>query len=139
MPGENRSNAKTGMTPAEMRAFVRDHFDEFVNRKNLDIADVNFAPEFVDHGTDVPPGMPTGPAGAKAYVGAAYKRFPDIHVEILDLIAEDDRVAVRNRWTGTEAATGIRYEFSGIVIWRIAHGQLAERWAYLSTPRAFGS
>jgi predicted ester cyclase len=53
-------------------------------------------------------------------------------VEILDLIAEDDRVVVRNHWSGTEAASGKRYEFSGIVIWRIAHRQLVERWAYLS-------
>jgi predicted SnoaL-like aldol condensation-catalyzing enzyme len=127
-------NSKTQMTFEEMKQFVRDHFEQFVNRKNLDIADVNFAPEFIDHGTDVPPGMPPGPAGAKAYVGGAYKKFPDIHVEILDLIAEDDRVVVRNRWTGTEASSGVRYEFSGIVIWRIAHRQLVERWAHLSPP-----
>ncbi len=125
----------TGMTHEAMRQFVRNHFEEFVNRKNLDIADVNFGPEFVDHGTDVPPGLPPGPAGAKAYVGGAYKKFPDIHVDILDLVAENDRVVVRNRWTGTEAATGQRYEFSGIVIWRIAHRQLVERWAYLGAPR----
>jgi predicted SnoaL-like aldol condensation-catalyzing enzyme len=129
-------NPKTGLTHTAMKEFVWNHFEEFVNRKNLDIADVNFAPEFMDHGTDVPPGMPPGPAGAKAYVGGAYKKFPDIHVDILDLIAEDDRVVVRNRWTGTEAASGVKYEFSGIVIWRIAHRQLVERWAYLSPPKA---
>jgi hypothetical protein len=77
---------------------------------------INLAPEFVDYGADVPPGIPPGPAGAKAYVAGACKKFPDIHVEILDLIAEGDRVVVRNQWTGTEAATGIKYEFSGIVI-----------------------
>jgi hypothetical protein len=90
-----------------------------VNRKNLDIGKVNFAPEFVDHGADVPPGTP-GPDDAMQYVGGAYKKFSDLHVEILDLIAEDDRVVVRNWWTGTEAASGAKYEFSGIVIWRIA-------------------
>lgn len=74
------------------------------------------------------------PAGAKQYVGGAYKKFPDIHVEILDLVAEDDRVVVRNHWTGTEAISGTKYEFSGIVIWRIAHRQLVERWAYLTPP-----
>jgi predicted SnoaL-like aldol condensation-catalyzing enzyme len=125
-------NPKTQMTHSEMKEFVRRHFEEFVNRKNLNIGDVNFAPEFVDHGADVPPGLAPGPAGAKQYVGGAYKRFPDIHVDILDLIAEDDRVVVRNHWTGTEAASGTKYEFSGIVIWRIAHRQLAERWAYLT-------
>ncbi len=127
-------NSRTGMTLAEMKAFVRNHFEEFVNRKNLDIADVNFAPDFVDHGADVPAGMPPGPAGAKAYVGGAYKKFPDIGVEILDLIAEDDKVVVRNHWTGTEAASGKKVEFWGIVIWRIAHRQLVERWAYLTPP-----
>jgi predicted SnoaL-like aldol condensation-catalyzing enzyme len=129
-------NPKTQMTGTEMKQFVRDHFEEFVNRKNLSIGEVNFAPEFIDHGADVPPGLPPGPAGAMQYVGGAYKKFPDIQVEILDLIAEDDRVVVRNHWTGTEAATGTRYEFSGIVIWRLAHRQLVERWAYLTAPQA---
>jgi predicted SnoaL-like aldol condensation-catalyzing enzyme len=127
-------NPKTGMTHTEATEFVRNHFEEFVYRKNLKIGEVNFAPEFVDHGADVPPGLPPGPAGAIAYVGGAYKKFPDIHVDILDLSAEDDRVVVRNRWTGAEAASGKKYEFAGIVIWRIAHRQLVERWAYL-TPR----
>ncbi len=128
-------NPKTGMTFDEMKEFVRQHFEEFVNRQNLAIADHNFAPEFVDHGSDVPPGLPPGPAGAKQYVGGAYKKFPDIHVDILDLVAEDDKVVVRNHWTGTEAASGNKYEFSGIVIWRIAHRQLVERWAYLTVPQ----
>jgi predicted SnoaL-like aldol condensation-catalyzing enzyme len=128
-------NPKTGMTHSEMKRFVRDHFEEFVNRKNLDIGKVNFGPEFIDHGADVPPGLPQGPAGAMQYVGGAYKKFPDIHVEILDLMAEDDKVVVRNHWTGTEAVSGTKYEFSGIVIWRVAHGQLVERWAYLTPPQ----
>jgi predicted SnoaL-like aldol condensation-catalyzing enzyme len=128
-------NPKTGLTSDAMKEFVRNHFEEFVNRKNLSIADRNFAPEFVDHGSDVPPGLPSGPAGAKQYVAGAYQKFPDIHVDILDLIAEDDKVVVRNHWTGTEAHSGNKYEFSGIVIWRIAHGQLVERWAYLTAPQ----
>ncbi len=69
MTTEKALNPKTGFTHDGLKSFVRDHFEEFVNRKNLDIADRNFVPEFVDHGTDVPPGMPPGPAGAKAYVG----------------------------------------------------------------------
>jgi hypothetical protein len=72
-------NPKTEMTHTEMQEFVRDHFEEFVNRKNLEIGKVNFAPEFVDRGTDVPPGMPPGPEGAIAYVSGALKKFPDMH------------------------------------------------------------
>jgi predicted SnoaL-like aldol condensation-catalyzing enzyme len=127
-------NPKTGMTHAEMKEFIRNHFEEFVNRKNLRIGEVNFAPGFVDHGADVPPGLPPGPAGAIQYVGAALKKVPDLRVTILDMIAEDDRVVVRNHWTGTDAASKQRLEFSGIVIWRIADRQILERWAYLENP-----
>ena len=51
-----------------------------------------------------------------------------------DMIAEDDKVVVRNRWTGTGPLSKQRLEFSGIVIWRIAHRQILERWAYLESP-----
>jgi predicted SnoaL-like aldol condensation-catalyzing enzyme len=128
-------NPKTDMTHAEMKEFIRNHFEEFVNRKNLPIGEVNFAPDFVDHGADVPPGLPPGPAGAIQYVGAALKKVPDMRVSIEDLIAEDDKVVVRNHWTGTDAASKQRLEFSGIVIWRIANRQIVERWAYLESPR----
>ena len=128
-------NPKTDMTHAEMKEFIRNHFEEFVNRKNLRIGEVNFAPGFVDHGADVPPGLPPGPAGAIQYVGAALKKVPDMRVSIEDLITEDDKVVVRNHWTGTDAASKQRLEFSGIVIWRIANRQIVERWAYLESPR----
>ena len=124
-------NPKTGMTHAEARQFVHNHFEEFVNRRNVAIGNVNFAADFVDHGADVPPGMPPGPAGAIQDVSGALKRFPDMHVAIEDMIAEDDKVVVRNLWTGTDQQTGIRLAFRGIVIWRIAAHKLIERWAYL--------
>ena len=129
-------NAKTGMTHGEAREFIRDHFEEFVNKKNVQVGNVNFAADFVDHGADVPPGMPSGPAGAIQYVGGALKRFPDLHVNIEDMIAEDDRVAVRNHWTATDSQIGKKLEFRGIVIWRIANRKIVERWAYLEAPHA---
>jgi predicted ester cyclase len=127
-------NAKTGMTHEEAREFIRNHFEEFVNRKNVQIGNVNFAEDFVDHGADVPPGMAPGPAGAIQYVSGALKRFPDLHVQIEDMIAEDDKVVVRNHWTATDSQNGKRLAFRGIVIWRIASRKIAERWAYLESP-----
>ena len=93
------TKADPGFTLEEMKQFVRNHFEEFVNRKKLDIADVNFAPEFVDHGTDTPPGVPRDGAGMKQYVGGVQARIPDLHVDVLDVIAEGDKVVVHNRWT----------------------------------------
>jgi len=129
-------NSKTGMTHGENREFIRNHFEEFVNRKNIDIGNVNFDADFMDHGADVPPGTPPGPAGAIQYVAGALQRFPDLHVQIEDMIAEDDKVVVRNRWTATDSQTGQKLEFRGIVIWRIAARKIVERCAYLETPHA---
>ena len=125
---------QVGMSIEEMKRFIRDHFEEFVNRKNVDIADRNFAPEFVDHGADVPPGLPPGPKGAKLYVGGALKKFPDMHVTVEDMVAEGDKVVVRNVWRATDPASGRQLQFGGIVIWRLARRQIVERWAYLESP-----
>ena len=129
-------NQKTGFTHSQAREFVRNHFEEFVNKKNVQIGNMNFAADFVDHVADVPPGMPPGPEGAIQYVSGALKRFPDLHVQIEDMIAEDDKVAVRNHWTATDTQSEKRLEFRGIVIWRIANRKILERWAYLEAPHA---
>lgn len=124
----------TGFNHEQMKQFVRDHFEEFVNRKNIAIGKVNFAPDFVDHGSDVPPGTAPGPRGAMDYVSGALGKFPDLRVTIEDMIAEGDKVVVRNIWRATNPSNGTRLQFAGIVIWRIAHRQLVERWAYLEAP-----
>jgi len=45
------------------------------------------------------------------------------------MIAEDDRVVVRNHRIATDTQSGKKLEFRGIVIWRIAARQIVERWA----------
>lgn len=128
--------SNSGFNPEEAKAFVKNHFEQFVNQKNIAIGKINFAADFVDHGAEVPPGTPPGPEGAMQYVGNALKQFPDLHVTIHDIIAEGDKVVVRNQWTATDPAHHRKISFSGIVIWRIANRQLAERWAYLEAPKA---
>src|SRR5258708_18754534 len=103
-PSEAR-NPKTDMTHAEMKEFIRNHFEEFVNRKSLRIGEVNFAAGFVDHGADVPPGLPPGPAGAIQYVGASLKRVPDLRVSIEALVAEGGKVRVRHQLKGTDSGS----------------------------------
>jgi predicted ester cyclase len=122
------------MNPEEAKVFVRRHFEEFVNRQDLTAADRNFGADYQEHGSDVAAGLRAGPDGPKQYLTAAFQRFPDIHVTIEDIIAEGDRVVVRNTWRATDRTTGQKIEFSGIVIWRIREGKLAERWAYLQAP-----
>jgi predicted ester cyclase len=122
------------MSSEEAKTFVRKHFEDFVNHQDLSAAGRNFAADYQEHGIDVPPGLPPGPAGPKQYLAGAFQRFPDIHVTIEDIIAEGDRVVVRNTWRATDRQSGQKIEFGGIVIWRIAEAKLAERWAYLQAP-----
>lgn len=122
------------LTPEDAKSFVRRHFDDFVNRQDLSAADRNFAADYQEHGADVPPGLPPGPQGPKQYLAAAFQRFPDIRVTIEDIVAEGDKVVVRNTWRATDRESGQKIEFAGIVIWRIADSKLAERWAYLQAP-----
>jgi len=122
------------MSSEEAKEFVRRHFEDFVNRQDLSAADRNFSADYQEHGADVPPGLPPGPEGPIQYLAAAFKRFPDIHVTIEDIIAQGDKVVVRNTWRATDQQSNQKIEFSGIVIWRIVERKLAERWAYLQAP-----
>lgn len=121
-----------GLTLQEMKQFVRDHFEEFVNQKKSEVAFKNFSTDFLDH--DEPTGLEVGPEAAKKMMETAYKRWPDLKVAIEDILAEEDKVVVRNSWTGTEAATGQKIEFHGFVMWRFANKKIVERWATITPP-----
>jgi len=101
-------NPKTDMTHAEMKEFIRNHFEEFVNRKNLRVGELNFAPGFVDQGADVPPGRRPGPAGAIQYVGAALKKVPDLRVTIEDMMPRTTK-----SWCATVGQAAMRRRSSG--------------------------
>jgi ketosteroid isomerase-like protein len=103
------------------------HFDEFVNRKDLDAIDRNAAAGFVDH--DGPGGRVVDRAADRTMMAKMQELFPDLRVEVKDAVAQGDKVVVRNVWTGTHAQSGQRMECHGFVMWRIAEGKIVERWA----------
>ena len=125
--------ADPGLTVSEMKQFVRDHFEDFVNRKKSEVALVNFSADFLDH--DEPGGEAIGPGAAKQMMEAAYRRWPDLHVTVEDILGEGDKVMVRNRWTAREAATGEKIEFHGFVLWRFENQKIVERWATITPPK----
>ena len=65
------------------------------------------------------------------------KTFTDMEVALLDLIEEDNKVAVRARFTATHSAeaygipaTGKRICFEALEIFRMENGKIAESWGY---------
>jgi predicted ester cyclase len=130
------AKAEPGLSLEEMKQFVRNHFDDFVNRKKPEVALTNFSTDFLDH--DEPTGVEVGPDAAKKMMEAAYQRWPDLKVTVEDILAEGDKVVVRNSWTATEAATGQGIEFHGFVLWRFANKKIVERWATITPPTPLG-
>ena len=127
------AKADTGLSLEEMKQFVRNHFEDFVNLRKSEVALKNFSDDFLDH--DEPMGVAVGPEAAKTMMEGAYQRWPDLHVTVEDILAEGDKVMVRNSWTGTDSATGQKMEFHGFVLWRFANKKIVEQWATLTPPK----
>jgi steroid delta-isomerase-like uncharacterized protein len=106
---------------------------EVWHQGDLDRIDELFAPDFVRHD---PGGRQIhGPEQNRQFVKDLRAAFPDLHFTVLDQIAEEDKVAVRYRFQGTHLGdfqamppTRKQVAYSGILIYRIANGKIAEQW-----------
>jgi predicted ester cyclase len=127
------AQADPGLSLAEMKTFVRHHFEDFVNRQKSEVALINFSEDFLDH--DEPGGAAVGGQAAKTMMEGAYQKWPDLHVTVEDILAEGDKVMVRNSWQATEPATGQKIGFHGFVLWRFANRKIVERWATITPPK----
>ena len=122
------------MSIEENKAILQRLAEELINQGDLDTADEFYSTDSFDH---MPvPGQLPGPEGVKRDFANIRAAFPDWHQEIEDLIAEDDKVVVRWRSTGTHSgdfmglpATGIHASWTGIGIFRLAGGKIVERWS----------
>lgn len=113
---------------------MRRLYEEGFNRGNLDLVDELVASDTVTHNPiilDAPP----GPDSIRGGIELIRRAFPDVRVEVLDLIAEGDRVAAFLRISGTNtghyrrgSATNRHGSMRAFFIWRIASGRLAESW-----------
>jgi predicted ester cyclase len=113
------------------RDLVRRLHAALLDSRDPDVADSFFAPEFLSHNN--PPGFPPGVEGVKQFFSMFRDAFPDVSVEIDEMVAEGDRVAVATTFTGTHggelmgvAPTGRRVSVTGIDIVRVAGGKIVE-------------
>lgn len=108
-------------------------FGEAINTGQLERLRDLVAPDSVDH--DPAPGQDSGPEGFVSFFSDMRSAFPDMHVEVEHLVADDDNVAFAYTLTGTHDgpfqghdATGKKIEVRGMQISRFADGLLVERW-----------
>ena len=107
---------------------------DYYGAGRYDLAEAVVTPDYVDH--EAPPGTPTGPEGANAVLRWLRGAFDDLSYEILDVVEDGDRVALRVTTAGTHTgeflgkpATGRRFEIEAIHLFRIEGDKVAEHWA----------
>jgi predicted enzyme related to lactoylglutathione lyase/predicted SnoaL-like aldol condensation-catalyzing enzyme len=113
--------------PLDPKAVVRDYFQRLLNERDLSVCDELLAPDYRDH--DAPDDTPRGPQSTKEYVAGFLADYPDLHVEVLDVMAEDHQAAARLVWRGTHKDSGEPLNREGVVWLRLdEQGRLVERW-----------
>ncbi len=120
------------MSTEENKAIYRRFFDGVMNRKDLALPDDLLAEDFTGH-AEPPPGMPGGAEGFRLMVAALHNAFPDMHVEIDSLVAEDDLVMGHHTTTGAHTgdflgmpATGRSVRVEGLQMVRITNWKVSE-------------
>lgn len=103
------------------------------NTGDLAIADEVLAPHFVNHDPSVP--EVTHFESYMGLIGMSHIGTPDLQISIEDMIAENDRVAVRLAAVGTHSGnfmgippTGIQVNNTRMVVFRLADGKIVEAW-----------
>lgn len=112
---------------------AQEAFGEAINTGQLERLRDLVAADSVDH--DPAPGQGPGPEGFIGFFSDMRSAFPDMHVEVEHLVADDDNVAFAYTLTGIHDgpfqghdATGRKIEVRGMQISRFADGLLVERW-----------
>jgi steroid delta-isomerase-like uncharacterized protein len=103
------------------------------HRGELERVEELVAESFVDH--SAPPGLPGGPEGVRAILGAIREALPDHDATIVHMVAEGDLVATHKTFTGTHLhelfgipPSGRRVTIRVMDFVRYADGKLVEHW-----------
>ncbi|HET9591109.1 MAG TPA: ester cyclase [Anaerolineales bacterium] len=117
----------------QYKTAARNFIEKGLNQKDLSALEAYFGPDLIDHA--LPPGLPAGREGRKLFASALLAAFPDLQVDVEDLIVEGDRLVARYSVRGTHQGdlmgippTGKEVFVSGIAIDRFKNGQSVEHW-----------
>ena len=121
------------MSAEESKAIVRRYLGVY-EQGNIELLDELLAPDYINH-TPATPDLPTGPEGVKGVVTMFRSAMLDLRVVVEDMIAEDDKVAVRYTLEGTHEGelfgvppTGQRLSIKSITVERVSNGKIRDHW-----------
>ena len=118
------------MSTEDNKTLVQRFFEEVINQRNVAALDQFISPNGVNH--TVPHGMPQEPG---QFLSLYLNAFPDVKATVEDVLADGDKVMVRVSYRGTHHGafrgippTGRQITVTGLNIFRITNGKLAEHW-----------
>ena len=123
--------------PGQNEAIAHRYFEEIFNQGKLDVAEEIVANTHINHDrvNEV-----QGIGGVKELAAKYRTAFPDLHLATEDTISQGDKVVVRWSWSGTHkgdlaglAPTGKQTGGTGITVFRVADGKIAESWVNWDT------
>jgi steroid delta-isomerase-like uncharacterized protein len=123
------------MSATDVKDIARRLIEEDLNTGDPEAARRIVAPDFYDHTN--PPHLQHGLEGHLGVVDLFHTAFPDVRWTIDDMLAEDDRVAMRLTMRGTHRGdffgippTGRPVEVGGTHVVRIRDGWVVEHWGH---------
>src|ERR1700733_880087 len=121
--------------PKDAKSLARAFYDA-VGAGNLSVIDELVADDFVDR--EEFPGLEPNKEGVKQFFAMLRSAFPDLRMEVREMLADDDLVSVRVIATGTHegdfmgmSSSGRRIEVQVFDILRIRDGQVTEHWGLM--------
>ncbi len=122
------------MSTDDNKRIVRRFYDEVMSGGNVDVLAEVMDENFVDHGEALFD-SPRSRENLRQGIVAAQGILPNLDVYLEDIIAEDDLVGVRGTMRCTHGGTflgvpgtGHELSWTGLAMFRIADGKIAERW-----------
>jgi len=114
---------------------VIDRYLEGFNEQDLEALQETVSPDVVVHGLIGVDGDVTGLEEYGEWGMEMFSGIPDAHIELGDFFVSGNKVASRWTLTGTHdgdlfdfPATGEAFEISGVAIFRMEDGKIAEKW-----------
>jgi steroid delta-isomerase-like uncharacterized protein len=125
------------MSAEENKAIARrfvEVLQEFFRTGDADLVDSVLADNVVQHLSEMPPEAQSL-EGFKQLLPTLRQAFPDTLFDVVDVVAEGDKVALRLIWNATHQGelfgippTGHRATVTETHVFRIADGKVVERW-----------
>ena len=121
------------MPDPDPKQVVKRLIDEVMNRADLSVLDDLYAPGFV--------------AATRRWIEPFVASFSDVHMRIVELVAEGQTVVGRFTCSGTHtgtwlghSATGRRFEdVAEVYFFRIIEGRIVRAWAWKTPTNVYGS